>query len=131
MIPAVELAKEAKINIFIYFPPHQFSSNLATMGSGIPLQMRRYENKFKNALFPDTITLSNGFELSIPSKWKTLQNSKIKYQQKTSSHKKVTRGEYIAFLILILFVHYIHLFFIIKFLFLVFYIRKKSIEIHK
>ena len=55
MIPAVELAKEAKINVFIYFPPHQFSSNLATMGSGIPLQMRRYESKFKNALFPDRL----------------------------------------------------------------------------
>lgn len=73
------MASISTINVFIYFPPHQFSSNLATMGSGIPLQMIRYENKFKNALFPDTITLSNGFELSIPSKWKTLQNSKIKY----------------------------------------------------
>ena len=56
MIPAVELAKEAKINVFIYFPPHQYSSNLATMGNGAPIQMLRY-----------------GFELSIPTEWKVLQ----------------------------------------------------------
>ena len=76
MIPAVELAKEAKINVFIYFPPHQFSSNLATMGSGAPIQMLRYESKFKKALLPDDIKLSNGFDLSIPQEWKELQNGK-------------------------------------------------------
>ena len=76
MIPAVELAKEAKINVFIYFPPHQFSSNLATMGSGAPIQMLRYESKFKKALLPDNIKLSNGFDLSIPLEWKELQKGK-------------------------------------------------------
>lgn len=60
MIPAVELAKEAKINVFIYFPPHQYSSNLATMGNGAPIQMLRYEKRFKQALLPDKITLANG-----------------------------------------------------------------------
>lgn len=70
MIPAVELAKEAKVNVFIYFPPHQYSSNLATMSSGAPLHMLRYESKFKKAILPDTIKLSNGFELSIPQEWK-------------------------------------------------------------
>ena len=73
MIPAVELAKEAKINVFIYFPPHQYSSNLATMGNGAPIQMLRYEKRFKQALLPDKITLANGFELSIPTEWKVLQ----------------------------------------------------------
>ncbi len=75
MIPSIELAKEAKIRVYIYFPPNQFSSNLATMGSGLPLQMRRYEKKFRDALLPDKITLSNGFELSIPTKWKHLQQN--------------------------------------------------------
>ena len=70
------LAKEAKINVFIYFPPHQFSSNLATMGSGAPIQMLRYESKFKKALLPDNIKLSNGFDLSIPLEWKELQKGK-------------------------------------------------------
>jgi hypothetical protein len=64
MIAAVELAKEAKINVFIYFPPHQYSSNLATMGNGAPIQMLRYEKRFKQVLLPDKITLANGFELS-------------------------------------------------------------------
>ena len=73
MIPAVELAKEAKINVFIYFPPHQYSSNLATMGNGAPIQMLRYEKRFKQALLPDKITLANGFALSIPTEWKVLQ----------------------------------------------------------
>lgn len=78
MIPAIELAKEAKIKVFIYFPPNQFSSNLATMGNGTPLHLSRYEKKFKKSLLPDKITLSNGFELSIPSKWKNLQNNNKK-----------------------------------------------------
>ena len=78
MIPAIELAKEAKIRVYIYFPPNQFSSNLATMGSGMPLQMRRYEKKFKNSLLPEKITLSSGYELSIPAKWKSLQNTNKK-----------------------------------------------------
>ena len=76
MIPALELAKEAKVNVFVYFPPHQHSSNLATMSCGAPLQMQRYESKFKKALLPDSIKLSNGFELSIPKEWKELQKSK-------------------------------------------------------
>lgn len=76
MIPAVELAKEAKVNVFVYFPPHQFSSNLATMGSGAPIHMMRYESKFKKAVLPDNIKLSNGFDLSIPAEWKALQTDK-------------------------------------------------------
>lgn len=76
MIPALELAKEAKVNVFVYFPPHQHSSNLATMSCGAPIQMQKYESKFKKALLPDSIKLSNGFELSIPKEWKALQKSK-------------------------------------------------------
>lgn len=76
MIPAVELAKEARINVFIYFPPHQYSSNMSTMGNGPCIQMLRYENRFKKAVLPDTITLRNGYELTIPEKWKALQLGK-------------------------------------------------------
>ena len=73
MIPAIELAQEALIKVFIYFPPHQFSSNLSTMGNGSPLLMQRYETRFKQAVFPDTMTLSNGYNLSIPAEWKKNQ----------------------------------------------------------
>lgn len=75
MIPAVELAKEAGVNVFIYFPPNQFSSNLYTMGSGTAIQMQRYESKFKKALLPDTITLAKEFQLQIPAEWKLLQTA--------------------------------------------------------
>ena len=37
------------------------------MGNGTPIHMLRYEKRFKNALFPDKIKLTNGFELSIPT----------------------------------------------------------------
>ena len=40
MIPAIELATEAKHKVFICFPPHLYSSNLAAMGTGNPLHMK-------------------------------------------------------------------------------------------
>jgi uncharacterized LabA/DUF88 family protein len=74
MIPAIELANEVKQNIFIYFPPHQHSSNLFAMGAGYVTQMQRFDGKFKQALLPDTIQLKRGnFTLTIPEKWKAMQ----------------------------------------------------------
>jgi hypothetical protein len=73
MIPAIEIAKEAKQKVFVYFPPNQYSSNLSSMGNGNPIQFQRYEARFKQAVLPDTVQLSNGFNLSIPSDWKVLQ----------------------------------------------------------
>jgi uncharacterized LabA/DUF88 family protein len=69
MIPAIELAKEARVKVFIYFPPNQFSSNLAIMGSGTPLLMQRFEHRFKKAIMSDTIRLNNGFDLKKPTEW--------------------------------------------------------------
>lgn len=69
MIPAIELAKEAHVKVFIYFPPNQFSSNLATMGNGMPLLMQRYEDRFKKSIMPETIRLGNGFVLRKPVGW--------------------------------------------------------------
>lgn len=76
MIPAVELAKEAKVSVFIYFPPHQYSSNLDIMGINRAIRMERYQAKFKHAILSDTIRLKNGYELNIPQKWKVLQQNK-------------------------------------------------------
>lgn len=74
MIPAIELAKEAKQKIFVYFPPNQYSSNLASIGFSKPLQLQQYEARFKQSVFPDTIQLrQSGFNLSIPLKWKEFQ----------------------------------------------------------
>jgi uncharacterized LabA/DUF88 family protein len=75
MAPAIELAKEAKQKVFIYFPPNQFSSNLTLIGNGKPIQLQRYEARFKQSVLPDTVHLSNGFDLSIPTMWKAFQNS--------------------------------------------------------
>lgn len=69
MIPAIELAKEAKVKIYIYFPPNQFSSNLSTMGNSTPVQMQRFETRFKNALMDNQIQLASGFVLSKPQDW--------------------------------------------------------------
>jgi uncharacterized LabA/DUF88 family protein len=73
MVPAIELAKEVQQKVFIYFPPNQFSNNLASMGNGRPFQLQRYETRFRQAVFPDTVLLSNGFNISIPAEWKTWQ----------------------------------------------------------
>jgi uncharacterized LabA/DUF88 family protein len=70
MVPAVELAREAGQKVFIYFPPNQHSNNLASMSEGEPVRLQRYEARFKRAIMPDSITLKNGFTLSIPNRWR-------------------------------------------------------------
>lgn len=71
MIPAVELAIEAKQRVFIYFPPNQYSSNLSAMSNGNPIHLKRYESRFKQALLPETVHLSEAdYDLSIPRKWR-------------------------------------------------------------
>lgn len=74
MIPAIELATEARQMVFVYFPPNQYSSNLATMGMGRPIHMKQYESRFKQCLLPDVVNLENAdFDLHIPEKWKAYQ----------------------------------------------------------
>lgn len=70
MVPAIELAKEVKLKVYIYFPPNQFSSNLSTIGNSAPVRMERFETRFKNALMGDQILLSSGFTLLKPVEWK-------------------------------------------------------------
>lgn len=71
MVPAIELAKEANHRVFIYFPPNQYSNNLATCGSGTILQLQRYEVRFKHALLPETVHLGqSNFDITIPAAWK-------------------------------------------------------------
>lgn len=74
MLPAVQLAQEAGNKVFIYFPPHQRSNDLATFVNGKPIFLQRYESRFKKSLLPDEITLKeNNFVLSIPKEWKKYQ----------------------------------------------------------
>ena len=77
MIPSVELAKQAGQTVYIYFPPNHYSSNLAAMANGKPVQLIRYESRFKLSMLPDTVHLkAKNYDLQIPEKWKFLQLSK-------------------------------------------------------
>lgn len=41
--------------------------------SDVRIGMERYESRFRNSLLPDTVTLRDGYELTIPEKWKAYQ----------------------------------------------------------
>ena len=69
MIPAIELAKEAKVKVVICFPPNQYSSDLSNMGACEAWKLSRYESRFKKAILPNQIKLSNGFVLCKPAEW--------------------------------------------------------------
>ena len=74
MIPAIEFAIQARQKVFIYFPPNQYSSNLASMGIGKTTQLQRYESRFRQSLLPDVIHLSVAdYDLRIPEEWKAYQ----------------------------------------------------------
>lgn len=74
MIPSVELAKQAGQKVFIYFPPNHYSSNLAALANGRPIQLSKYESRFRQSLLPDVVHLKEkNFDLSIPEKWKKLR----------------------------------------------------------
>ena len=71
MIPSVELAKQAGQKVFIYFPPNHYSSNLAALANGHPIQLSKYESRFRQSLLPDVVHLKEkNYDLSIPEKWK-------------------------------------------------------------
>ena len=74
MVPAVEIAKSIGHPVYIYFPPNHYSSNLSSIASGNPILLSRYESRFKQSLFPDTVHLNgSNYDLTIPSKWKGFQ----------------------------------------------------------
>lgn len=71
MIPAIEIAKSIGQKVFIYFPPNQYSSNLASMASGKPIFLNRYESRFRQNVFPDKVHLKHAdVDIEIPEKWK-------------------------------------------------------------
>ena len=41
--------------------------------SDVRIGMERYESRFRNSLLPDTVTPRDGYELTIPEKWKAYQ----------------------------------------------------------
>lgn len=76
MIPAIELAKDAGIKVFVYFPPFHHSNSLNNISSSHVINLERYETRFRNCILPDTVHLSqSNFDLPIPSKWKEYQET--------------------------------------------------------
>ena len=73
MIPAIKIAMLAGKEVYAYFPPTHNSGNIRHTIKGKPIMLERYRNRFKKALMPDTITLKNGFTITIPDSWKALQ----------------------------------------------------------
>lgn len=60
MIPAIELAIEARQRVLVYFPPYQYSSNLAMMGMGKAVHMKQYESRFQKLIAEKRWLKSNG-----------------------------------------------------------------------
>jgi hypothetical protein len=74
MISAIEIATQARQKVFVYFPPNQYSSNLASMGIGNPTLLKRYESRFRQSIFPDIVHLAApDYDLEIPEQWKAYQ----------------------------------------------------------
>jgi len=53
----------------VFFPPHRFSFDLKNKANKYVL-LERHEEKFRNAILPETVTLPNGYVLECPNKWK-------------------------------------------------------------
>lgn len=70
-VPVFELIREIdpEHKIFTYFPPNRFNNELREESDAI-LKLGHFESKFKKSLFPDTVKLTNGSSVDIPSLWK-------------------------------------------------------------
>ena len=75
MIPAIELAQEAGVKVYVYIPPFQHSNALSTITPNPVVQLQKYESRFKKSMLPDEIELKvSGYTLQIPQKWKMYQS---------------------------------------------------------
>ena len=71
MIPAIELSLEAGVSVFVYLPPYHHSTSLSNIAPSRPINLERYEKRFKDCMLPDVVHLkAANFDLTIPEKWK-------------------------------------------------------------
>ena len=70
LVPPIEQIKDIspEHKIIVCFPPDRHSSNLRKWGNAV--KMLSDYKLYEECLLPETITLSNGFDLKRPDKWK-------------------------------------------------------------
>lgn len=70
LIPPIDFINEIKPKhkIFVYFPPSRFSYDLKQKATNY-ITLHNHELKFKSSLFPDEVTLPNGYVIKKPTKW--------------------------------------------------------------
>jgi uncharacterized LabA/DUF88 family protein len=70
LIPPIERIKEIAPThkIIVCFPPNRHSFNLQKWSNGVKILTDR--KQYEECLFPETVTLPDGFVLSRPVKWK-------------------------------------------------------------
>ena len=67
------LRSEARQQVFVYFPPNHYSTDLNSICNSTVF-LNRYENRFKQCLLPDVVHLEEAdYDLHIPEKWKQFQ----------------------------------------------------------
>jgi uncharacterized LabA/DUF88 family protein len=74
LTPALDVIQEItysvkKIKIIIFFPPENFSMDLYKKANKI-IKLENHEIKFQNSQLPDKVTLSDGFVIEKPEKWR-------------------------------------------------------------
>lgn len=58
-----------KQKVIVYVDGFNFYGSMFTS----VIRIERYESRFRNSLLPDTVRLKDGYELTIPEKWKAYQ----------------------------------------------------------
>jgi uncharacterized LabA/DUF88 family protein len=71
LIPPLEFIRETDTShqIYVYAPPQRYSSDLHKIANNF-INLDRYEQRFKQSVFPDEVTLKNGYVAKIPPYWK-------------------------------------------------------------
>jgi len=71
LTPPLDVIKELNPNhkLIVFFPPQTFSYDLRNKANKFVL-LERHEEKFRNSLLPEKMTLANGHVLECPDKWK-------------------------------------------------------------
>lgn len=86
MIPAIELAKNAGVRVYVFFPPSHHSEAIAKIPGINVIRMQWYETRFKQSLLPDEIILKkSGYKLVIPDKWKKYKTESTSLQSPPGS----------------------------------------------